>query len=239
MAKQKSKEEGSRPIAAYIPFKTFGAFIDKLHGTAVPPNIDSSVLRHMSGSMRSQLMSALRFLGLIDANGNTTESLRALVKAYKTDKWRDVLQHILYEAYDEVVGNVDLDTGTGANLDEAFRSRGSVDGQMLDKAVRFYLAALREVGQAFSPHFASRKVKKAAARKPKPASGHGDTVKDATGESGKKNTKHNDPPGRSWHEMLLEKFPSFDPKWSPEVQAKWFENFGTLMNRGDKEGESK
>ena len=37
----------------------------------------------------------------------------------------------------------------------------------------------------------------------------------------------------SWQQMLLAKFPSFDPAWSTEVQAKWFDAFERLMNTQD------
>jgi hypothetical protein len=30
-------------------------------------------------------------------------------------------------------------------------------------------------------------------------------------------------------EMLLEKFPAFNPEWSEEIQAKWFAGFEKLM----------
>lgn len=34
---------------------------------------------------------------------------------------------------------------------------------------------------------------------------------------------------RSWDELLLEKFPVFDPVWSDEVKIEWFHAFGALM----------
>ena len=37
--------------------------------------------------------------------------------------------------------------------------------------------------------------------------------------------------GESILDKLLEKFPEFDPSWSAEVQAKWFEAFGKLQDQ--------
>lgn len=155
---EKTKE--FKRIIPYIPFKTFKGFINRLHTTVPPPVIDISVLQHMSGSMRSQLMSALRFLHLIEANGLVTNKLKSLVKAYKTESWTTEFRNVLFDAYAEVVCDLDLDAGTGAQLDDAFRKNGNVDGQMLDKAVRFYLAALKEISTTYSPHFGARKSRR-------------------------------------------------------------------------------
>ena len=36
------------------------------------------------------------------------------------------------------------------------------------------------------------------------------------------------PPTRSAAEMLLNKFPDFDPSWDDEIKKKWFESFSSL-----------
>ena len=33
----------------------------------------------------------------------------------------------------------------------------------------------------------------------------------------------------AWAEMLLAKFPEFDPAWTDDVKAKWFDAFDRLM----------
>ena len=38
--------------------------------------------------------------------------------------------------------------------------------------------------------------------------------------------------------MLLQKFPSFDPAWSDEIQGKWFEIFEELKTKGEKQWQS-
>ncbi len=154
-------------ITPYIPFRTFRGFIEKLHQTAVPPTIDHSVLETMSGSMRGQLLSSLRFLNLLDLENTVLEPLKKIVKSYKTDSWSDTLSEIIFDAYMEVIGDVDLDTGTARQLHDAFRLRGNVDGQMLEKSVRFYLGALEICGTTFSPHFKGKKPRKTGPRKSK------------------------------------------------------------------------
>lgn len=151
------KTEDSKPAVPYIPFKTFKAFIEKLNGAAVPPSIDASILTNLSGSMRGSLMSTLRSMDLVDASGAVHDDLRNLVKSYKTNDWSNTLSDIVYGCFSDIVGDVDLDNGTMAQLNEAFRQQGKVDGQMGEKAIRFYLSALREAGATYSPHFKERK----------------------------------------------------------------------------------
>jgi len=149
----------------YAPWKTFLNFIERLKTTAVPPRIDTSMMASMSGATRSQLMSCLKFLGLIDGGGNVSESLRRLVKAYGTESWKETLSEVIFEAYGEIMTEIDLDSATSAQLDERFRTAAGLEGQMLEKAVRFYLAALDESGTTYSPHFKVRKFSGDSARK--------------------------------------------------------------------------
>ena len=160
------RAQETKPGVPYIPFKTLLNFIDRMDSSTVPPVIDTSVLIQMSGSMRSQLMSALRSLRLIDANGHVQQTLKNLVSSYNTETFQKVLEDIISHSYSHVVGDVDLKAGTAKQLSKAFRENGNVDGQMLDKAIRFYLAALKEAGVTVSPHFMFRKPRKPRAKKP-------------------------------------------------------------------------
>lgn len=152
-----TKSQENKQLPPYVPFKAFKSFIERLHGTAIPPAIDPSLLRNLSGSARSQLMSCLRFLNLTGPNGTVTDGFRTLIKSYKTEKWPDTLGEAIFASYHELIGDVDLDHGTDAQLDNAFRQRGGADGQVLDKAKRFFLAAMTEAGTKYSPHFGVRK----------------------------------------------------------------------------------
>lgn len=150
---------------SYVPLKTFISFIDKLHSTAIPPIIDSSLLDTMSGSMKGQLLSSLRFLNLVDSNNTVNEPLKDLVKHYKTDSWCASLEAVIFDAYQNIIDNVDLDTGTAQQLYDAFRKAGNVDGQMLDKAVRFFLSSLDACEYKYSPFFKAKKIRKVGPRK--------------------------------------------------------------------------
>ncbi len=154
-------------IAPYIPFKTLTGFVSNLKNHAVPPLIDHSLLQTMSGSMRGQLLSTLRYLNLIDLNNAVNEPLIKMVKAYKTDSYGEVLHEILRKAYHDIFENVNLESGTSQTLIDAFRKHGNVDGQMLDKAIRFFLTALDECSVKYSPYFKIKKARKPTQRKKK------------------------------------------------------------------------
>src|SRR5271167_4302785 len=135
----------------YISWKTFTSFIASIHGK-VPAQIDPSILRNMSGTVRSQLLSALKFLELVDADGITQDSLKKLADAYNGEQWKTALAQFLRHSYRKVIGDLNLDTATPAMLRERFRSNGGVDGGTVDLALRFYLIGLKEADVKFSDH---------------------------------------------------------------------------------------
>jgi hypothetical protein len=144
-----------RVPAPYISWKTFTSFIASIHGK-VPAQIDASILRNMSGSARSQLLSALKFLDLVGADGITQDSLKKLTDAYNGEQWKPALAQFLRHSYRKVIGDLNLDTATPAMLRERFRSNGGVEGGTVDFALRFYLNALKEADVKFSDHLVVR-----------------------------------------------------------------------------------
>jgi hypothetical protein len=171
--------ESGLPKPAYIPLITFDNFVARLKTAGIPASIDASLTQTMSGGMASALMSALRFLGLVGQSGTPQDSLRKLVAAYDTDRWKDVFGDLVDRAYADIIGDLDLTTATRSMLDERFRNNSKVAGQVLDKAARFYLGALEKMQRPISPHFKVRKARAVASRKPsrtagKPAYPQGD-----------------------------------------------------------------
>jgi hypothetical protein len=157
--------EASLPKPAYIPLIALDNFIERLKATGIPAVIGSSLTQTMSGGTASALMSALRFLGLVDQSGTPQDSLRKLVAAYDTDRWKDVLGDLIDRAYANIIGDLDLTTATRSMLDDRFRKNSKAAGQVLDKAARFYLGALEKMQRPVSPHFKVRKARTVAARK--------------------------------------------------------------------------
>jgi hypothetical protein len=113
-------------------------------------------LRNLSGTARSQLLSTLKFLELIDADGITQDSLKKLADVYNGEHWKPALGQFLRHAYKKVVGDLNLETATPAMLRERFRVNGGVDGGTVDLALRFYLSGLKDADIKFSDHLVVR-----------------------------------------------------------------------------------
>jgi len=158
-------ESTERVVPPYIPLLTFTNFVDKLNKSVLPPRIDSSLTQNLSGGMSGALQSTLRFLGLTDKAGNVSLSFKKLVESYGTDQWKPCFGEIINSAYAYIIDEIDISSATSGQLQAKFRDNGKVEGQMAEKVVRFYLAALDEAGIAKSPYFKTRKARPNSARK--------------------------------------------------------------------------
>ena len=172
-----ANNEGTRKAKpAYVAWTTLYNFFGKLKGTVIPPTIDKSVMRGMSGASQSQIRIALRWLKLTDDNYSSRDQLEQLVLAHGTDAWQEVLGAIVRDSYSALVGDFDLQKGTGTELATRFREYG-LTGATLAKAVRFYLGAMDSAEIKYSPHIAPPSVDRKRSRKKPPndaGSGGGD-----------------------------------------------------------------
>ena len=95
---ERTRSSGTPPYTSYRTFKTF---IEDLHEHGVPSRIDRSVLTRFSGVVGTQLMHALRFLGLIADHGRPTQRLTELVNAHAAGNWPEKLLELLRQEYAE------------------------------------------------------------------------------------------------------------------------------------------
>lgn len=152
MGTQSAERRASPP---YLPFKTFLNFLDMLNATVIPHRIDASIMSKYPGSIKAQLRAGLGYIGAIDDQGIVQAGFKQLVKARGTDTWRDVFSDQFFGWYGNILGDLDIDTATLAQLKDRFRATG-VDGSVMIKATRFFLAGLDEAGVTYSPHFKQR-----------------------------------------------------------------------------------
>jgi hypothetical protein len=150
------QQENTRLAPPYISWQTFEAFLDRIKGTVTPTRIDSSVLKHLSGTAQSQLQSGLKFLNLVQADSTTTPAFKELVAAYKSPKWKEQLGRVLQDAYSPLIGPLDIKTATPGQLKERFREAGGVEGETVEKCIRFLLIAFKQADIPFSPHLPIR-----------------------------------------------------------------------------------
>ena len=88
--------------------------------------------------------------------------MKSLVAAFGTEGWKEAVCSYVFEKFSSLTGDVDIDTGTFQQLREQFKEASGLESSALDKALRFYLAALDEAELTYSPHFKARGVRSSA-----------------------------------------------------------------------------
>ncbi|OGO07329.1 MAG: hypothetical protein A2Y92_03585 [Chloroflexi bacterium RBG_13_57_8] len=227
-------EKGRKHLPPYVSYRTFRNFLDRLQ-QRLPSRIDRSYWGELlSGSTGTQLMAALRFLDLIDANGKPTEPLKPLVNA-RGETRAQLLRDVTTRAYSFVLkSNIDIESATYSQLEEAFNNAFQLAGDVKRKCVKFFIAISGDAGMTISP-FITKRTRTA----------HSGTGAKTMVRKSVNRTKRNGlvpqlleeiPENNSWHTKLLEKFPSFDPSWNDDLKTKWFAAFDELLKRGMAKG---
>jgi hypothetical protein len=224
-----AQNKGRKRLPPYISYRTFQNFIEGLQ-QGIPARIDRSYWSdRLSGSTGIQLMSALRFLGLIDVSGTPTSRLRSLASA-KGGQRTEILRQLTTEAFGFLLqGSFDLQSSTYAQLQEAFHNTFELTDSVNRKCVKFFVEIATAAGMPLSPFIAKRlrSVRSSTGTKPLIRKRGTKTkwnlvVPQDVGEI---------PTEMSWSKILLTKFPTFDPTWTDEVKLKWFEAFDKLLER--------
>lgn len=218
------KESEKKPIPPYVSFKTFQNFLDGLK-VGVPSRIDRSVMATLSGTIQSQLTVALKYLHLISENGIPTERLTKLVKSEGPER-EQAKKDIVITSYSFLFKEgIKLESITLNHMQELFNTAGA-SGGTTQKCIAFFMALAKSANIKLSPHI-----------KIKPRIGR---PKGSKATPAKKKLKNNIPEESTrqsqveyvpMQQLLLAKFPSFDPSWEPEVQEKWFDGFNKLMEQ--------
>jgi hypothetical protein len=214
----------SKTVPPYVPFKTLKTFLESLR-VAIPSRIDRSVMASMSGATQSQLTSALRYLGLVSENGIPSERLTQLVHAEGAE-WQQKLRELLTDKYSFLFGDFDLTRATSRQFEEAFNATGT-SAETAKKCMGFFLSAAKDADLKLSPHIKPYRATKGAARPRRPVTPTIDSPENGSGGE--------IPSTTPWAQLLLSKFPSFDPAWPDDVKAKWFDAFAKLMKSGGSE----
>ncbi len=154
----------SDPIPPYIAYRTFSNFLRELKARGLPARIDRSVMAHKSGTVQSQLLLALRYLGLIKESGQPTQRLKRLLESDHPER-RTVLREALEASYGFVFSPAfGLETATSHQAEELFQRTGA-SGETVRRCLSFFLAAARESGISVSPYIKPHQRKKSRSRK--------------------------------------------------------------------------
>jgi hypothetical protein len=216
---------------AYCAWRTVRSFVQDLHEHGVPTRIDRTVLSKMSGTVATQLLTALKFLGLIDQSGLPTARLSELTTAFGTDQWQLAVAKLVRESYAPLF-ELDLSSATPGHFSETFRKAYPGTDAVHQKSATFFLYAAKEGGITIS----SRVL---AGRKPRPLTRTQSNGKKRSASAGEAPKGNDTPPpvpppapppdAGGFEKQLLAKFPDFDPGWSDELKAKWFQGFEKFM----------
>jgi hypothetical protein len=212
----------------YVAYKTFTNFITSLRASGIPDRIDRSVFPGLSGAAQSFLLAALRYLGLINSDGAPTPLLKELVENSATEK--ATLAKLIKEKYGFIFGGgFNITSATDAQLTEKFKEQG-LNGSTIVKAVSFFTSLCEAGGIQTSPHLKGKRAANGTAGTPRRAF----KKRKPADEGSNTNTPPPAPPTKTFQELLLEKFPTFNPAWDPETSKKWFDNFEKLMGSANK-----
>jgi len=211
-------ERGRKRLPPYVSYRTLLNFIERLE-REMPARIDRSYWSdRLAGSTGTQLMGALRFLGLVDGDGIPTSQLRLLVSA-RGEKRSELLRQIATESYNFVLGgSFDFHIATYAQLEEVFHRNFELADDVNRKCIKFFVTLATDAGIPLSTFITKR-------------------VRTLSVGAGTKAKRKSSKPERNLvipHEIVDEltaKFPTFDPNWSDEVKLKWFDAFDKLLTR--------
>lgn len=165
MARRPSTD--TRPTPPYVGFGTLTNLVDRMTKEGAPPKVDSSYLSTYSGGDRSKVLGTLRYLGLVDSEGQSTDRLKELVQSDDEGR-KAVLAEALREHYpSEVTGG----EGSQQQLESTFKNMGLVAPATLRKAVAFYLRAAEFSGLPLNSEWRAPRSDSTTAAKPaaKPA----------------------------------------------------------------------
>ena len=206
-------------IPPYVAFKTFQTFLEFL-SDGMPSRIDRSIwLNRFSGSNGTQLMTAIKFFELVDSDGIPSEDFINLASKDVLLQ-KKILRKILYKFYSHIF-ELDLENATKSQFREAFRQFGTKEG-VLVKCESFFIQAAKFSDITLSSHILARRHNNKS------------TIVEKSKSSIKSNSsniltkKNSIEKNTNIVKIILDKYPEFDPSWSPDVQKAWIESLTKL-----------
>lgn len=198
--------------APYAPISALERFFDRIRDRAVPDVIDQRFLQKISVAHNNEysLLSALKFLGILDDRGRPTTAYRQL---QTTDRFEDTLGHLVRTAYRPVfVSGVD-ESGT-EDLVNFFRVSSSPS--QARNAARFFQAVCRLAGIATgdsNDNVVADNATAAALNDPSTGQGLGESHADAASDGRYTGTEDSRLRVKA---QLLEKLPTPAESWSAQ-----------------------
>jgi hypothetical protein len=209
--------DGKSHNPPYVSYQAFDALIAELSVQGIPDPLDRSCFQKFSDPVRAQLVTALRFLRLIDATARPTATLHTLTQNYGQDQYRVELERLLISRYG-VVADLDLATCTPSQLSAGFDGIGCSKG-VVRKAELFYLKAANAAGRRIGPRleFGRRTARLSVRRRDHRRGRATAALRQDAAET------------LLLRRELIRKFPDFDERWPPDVKLAWITGFQKLV----------
>ena len=194
----------------------------------MPARIDRSVWgQRASGSTGIQLMTSLRALDLVDENGRPTQDLEHLANLEGEERKASLAA--LLRLHYRPVFDLDLGRATRAQFREAFQRFGAKQG-VLAKCEAFFIQAAQDAGVELSTYIlAGRHVSRRASSSSNRTRQQPVERPVAQPSAPAVVAASVSVPGLSIAEMVLRKYPDFNPNWDASTQQKWFDGMTKLM----------
>jgi hypothetical protein len=224
---------GKAPV--YVSYLTFANLLDWLRelGT-LPSQFDRSFWgSKYSGATGAQLMTGLRFLGLLDGD-RPTDRLEQLALATEAER-KPMMADLLRDAYGaELVDG--LPKATPKMVRDALFERGATDGTFR-KAQSFFINAAKAAGLPMPIAIAKQARNKPTAtrRNSTAARPKGPTTPRETGS-----TPEDKPPTHALHKLpsdlhpalvpILNDLPALGRAWGREAHDRWLETFKVVLD---------
>jgi Family of unknown function (DUF5343) len=226
------KADNKRPAPPYVSYANFKNMIGGFKEHVLPGRIDRSVLGNFSGIVGGQLLTALRFLGLIDASNHPQDSLRELVSAANTPKWATELKRVLHAAYTPLY-ELDLKAASPSQFSEKFIKTYPGEGSTSRKSMTFFLTAAKDAQIEVSPYIMQNKKPRSGPTKKRSSKNSDGKPAGSSSAKDGENRRIPDPPAqttKALSQQVLDVL-DMDKMSEDEVGAVW-----TLLKYLRKEG---
>ena len=208
-------------LPPYVSFKTFNTLLEDLRTHDIPNKFERTALTRFNGSNRVQLMSALRFLGLVSGD-EATPALHALVNAKEPKAQVEELRRVLDDAYKPIMA-LNLQNTTTGELADAFRKHYKPQDSVLPKCLSFF------IGMAKAAHV---DLGKRVLQKARPGGGIGPRrVKRSPGPDARPPQGNDSKVAPAGALPSLPALPPWDADWPDEMKLLWMRNYDRLASR--------
>ena len=214
-------------IPPYLSYRTFRSFLDSVAVAGVPNRIGRSLMASKSGSTQTLLLAAIRYLGLASEKGVSSPALETLVHAEGKER-QDLWRRILENAYPALFSSkINLERTTTEELAEIFAKEGVSSADTVRKCVTFFSLAAKDAGIKLSPHVRPYAGARRAPRRARAGAEELTEVSESLRLPVDRGGDRDRNSSTEW-ELLLSKFPDFDPSWPDDLRNNWLLGFERL-----------